>query len=80
MKIKMKLILNILLHYEKYRKMVGYKVRIIKNDSLKRYDKYIDTIGYVLDFEFYNFDKPIIVKLNDKSEKCFAINELEVLK
>lgn len=80
MKYKFKIILNVLLHYGKYRKMVGRSVRILKNNGLKQYDKYIGTIGYVLDFEFYRIEKPIIVRLNDGSEKLFAINELEVLK
>ena len=77
MKIKIKLILNILLHYKRYRKIVGHKVRILKNNGLAYYDKFIGTEGYVLDFEFYRFDKPIIVKLNDKTEKCFSFSEIE---
>lgn len=79
MKYKIKIILNVLLHYGKYRKIVGHKVRILKNNGLTYYDKFIGTEGYVLDFEFYRFDKPIIVRLNDKTEKCFALNEFEEL-
>lgn len=77
MKIKIKLILNILLHYGKYQKILGHKIKIVKNDGLKKYDKYINTYGFVVDFEFYRFDKPVIIRLNDKTEKCFSFDEIE---
>lgn len=77
MKIKIKLILNILFHYGKYRKIVCYKVRILKNNGLAYYDKFVGTDGYVVGFEFFRFDKPIIVRLNDGTEKCFSFDEIE---
>lgn len=73
--------LNVLLHYKKYKKLLGEQVKIIKNDGLAQYSKLIGEIGFVTDFEYVNFEKPIIVwfpKL--KKEYCFAINELELYK
>lgn len=70
--------LNVLLHYGKYRKIVGEQVKIVKNDGLEKYNKLVGQIGYVCDFEFENFKKPIIVHFPKlKNEYCFAINELE---
>lgn len=80
MKYKFKIILNVLLHYGKYRKMVGRNVRILKNNGLIKYNKLIGETGHVIGFEFYRIEKPIIVKFNNNEELCFAPNELEVLK
>ena len=64
--------------YGKYKKLLGYRVRIIKNNGLSQYNKLVREIGYVYDFEFENFDKPIIVHFPKiKKEYCFAIDELE---
>lgn len=75
---KLGICLNVLFHYGKYKKLLGCKVRIIKNDSLSQYNKLIGEIGYVCDFEFINFSKPIIVYFPKlKKAYCFAIDEFE---
>ena len=69
--------LNVLLHYGKYRKIVGYKVRI---KEISDYPLLVGEIGYVYDFEYRNFDKPIIIYFpKTKKQYCFAINEIERL-
>ena len=75
---KLEICLNVLLQYGKYKKLLGYNVRIIKNDGLSKYNKLIGEIGYVCNFEFENYEKPIIVHFPKlKKEYCFAIDELE---
>lgn len=75
---KLGICLNVLLHYGEYKKLLGYRVRIIKNDGSSQYNMLIGKIGYVYDFEFENFDKPIIVHFPKiKKEYCFAIDELK---
>lgn len=75
---KLGICLNVLFHYGKYKKLLGYKVRIIKNDGLSQYSMLVGEIGYVCDFEFENFEKPIIVHFPKlKKEYCFTIDELE---
>ena len=49
---KIKICLNVLLHYSKYKKLVGEQVKIIKNDGLPQYTNLIGEIGYVCDLEF----------------------------
>lgn len=72
--------LNVLLHYGKYRKLVGEQVKIIKNDGLEQYNMLIGEIGYVHSFEYENFKKPIIIHFpKTKKQYCFAINELEII-
>jgi len=68
--------LNVLLHYGQYKKLVGLPIIIRKNDGLEKYDKLIGKTGYVVDFEYTNFDKPLIVRI-DKKEYCFSSNEIE---
>ena len=69
--------LNVLLHYGKYRKIVGYKVRI---KEIADYPCLVGEIGYVYDFEYRNFSKPIIIHFpKTKKQYCFAINEIERL-
>ena len=69
--------LNVLLHYGKYRKIVGYKVRI---KEIADYPLLVVEIGYVYDFEYCNFSKPIIIHFpKTKKQYCFAINEIERL-
>lgn len=76
---KIKICLNVLLHYSKYCELVGKQVEIIENNSLQQYSKLIGEIGYVYDFEFENFEKPIIIHFPKiKREYCFSIEELEV--
>ena len=73
--------LNVLLHYGKYRKIVGEHVRIIKNDGLEKYNKLIGEVGYVYGFEFENFTNPIVIHFPKISkEYCFALNEFEIFK
>ena len=76
---KLAICLNVLLHYDNYKKLVGRQVEIIKNDGLPKYDDLIGKIGYVYDFEFVNFKKPLIVHFPKTKEKyCFGINELKL--
>ena len=78
-KSKLKICLNVLLHYSKYRKIVGEQVKIVKNDGLEQYSMLVGEIGYVCSFEFENFKKPIIVYFPKiKKEYCFSLDELEV--
>ena len=78
---KIKICLNVLLHYGEYKKLLGYRVRIIKNDGLSQYDMLVGEIGYVYDFEFENFDKPLIVHFpKTKKEYCFGIDELKLFR
>lgn len=76
---KIRIYLNVLLHYSKYCKLVGNEVKIVKNNELEKYNQLIGEIGYVYDFEFENFEKPIKVCFpKNKKEYCFSIDELEV--
>lgn len=78
-KSKLKICLNVLLHYSKYRKIVGEQVKIVKNYGLEQYSMLVGEIGYVCNFEFENFKKPIIVHFpKTKKEYCFSLYELEV--
>lgn len=78
---KIKIFLNILLHYSKYKKLVGEQVEIIKNDGLQQYNNLIGEIGYVCNFEFENFEKPLIVHFpKTKKEYCFGIDELKLFR
>ena len=78
---KLGICLNVLLHYNKYKKLVGEQVEIIKNDGLSKYDDLIGKIGYVCDFEFENFEKPLIVHFPKiKKEYCFGIDELKLFR
>lgn len=78
-KSKLKICLNVLLHYGKYRRIVGEQVKIVKNNGLEQYNMLIGEIGYVYSFEFENFKKPIIVHFpKTKKEYCFSIDELEI--
>lgn len=78
-KSKLKICLNVLLHYSKYRKIVGEPVKIIKNDGLEKYNILIGQVGYVRDFQFQNLNKPIIVRFpKTKKEYCFSLDELEI--
>jgi hypothetical protein len=73
--------LNVLLHYGKYRKIVGEQVEIIKNNGLDKYNKLIGKIGFVKGFEYENFKKPIIIYFpKTKEQYCFAINEIKIFK
>ena len=72
--------LNVLLHYGKYRKLVGEQVKIIKNDGLEQYSILVGEIGYVYGFEYENFEKPIIIHFpKTKKQYCFALKELEII-
>ncbi len=78
---KLGICLNVLLHYNKYNKLVGRQVEIIKNDGLSKYDDLIGEIGYVCNFEFENFKKPLIVHFpKTKKEYCFGIDELKLFR
>lgn len=71
---KIKIILNVLLHYAKYRKIVGEFVKIIDG-------KYKNEIGYVYYFEFENFKFPYIIHFPKTGEEfCYNINEFKILK
>lgn len=73
--------LNVLLHYKKYKKLLGRQVKVIKNDGLEKYSKLVGKVGFVADFEYINFKKPIIVWFpNQEKEYCFGIDELELCK
>lgn len=75
---KLKIILNVLLHYNKYEKLIGEQVKIIKNNGLKKYDKLIGEIGVVYDFEYVNFKKPFIIWFPTLNKKyCFSLNEFK---
>ncbi len=70
--------LNVLLHYKKYKKLLGEQVTVVKNDGLDQYNNLIGEQGFVTDFEYVNFEKPIIVWFPKiKKEYCFAIKELK---
>lgn len=80
---KLGICLNVLLHYGKYEKLLGEQVRIIKNDGLDQYNMLIGTTGFVTDFEYRNFSKPIIVTFwenKQQRELCFNAKELETIK
>ena len=73
--------LNVLLHYDKDKKLLGKQVKISKNDSLEKYNILIGDIGYVYNFEYKNFEKPIIIYFpKDNRQLCFSINEFEIFK
>ena len=67
---KLGICLNVLLHYGKYKKLLGEQVKVIKNDGLPQYANLINEVGYVSDFEYRNFEKPIIITGTKKFE-CF---------
>lgn len=78
---KAKICLNVLLHYGKYKKLVGEQVEIIKNDDLSQYSNLIGEVGYVCNFEFENFEKPLIVHFPKiKRDYCFGIDELKLFR
>lgn len=78
---KLGICLNVLLHYNKYKKLVGEQVEIIKNDGLSKYNDLVGKVGYVCDFEFENFAKPLIVHFpKTKKEYCFGIDELKLFR
>lgn len=75
---RFKIIMNVLLHYKKYKKLLGLQVVIKSNKGLRKYDKYIGKIGVVDKFEFYNFKFPIIVWFPKTDEHyCFSLKEIE---
>ena len=77
---KLRICLNVLLHYGKYKKIVGQPVKIIKNDGLTKYNNIVGKIGVVTDFEYANFNKPIVVYfVSKRKEYCFSIDELEII-
>ena len=47
---KLGICLNVLLHYGKYKKLLGEQVKVIKNDGLPQYANLINEVGYVSDF------------------------------
>lgn len=77
LKQELKIILNILLNYRKYRKIVGSFV-CIKTSSKSSYR---GEMGYVYSFEFENLKYPIVVRMcsdvNRGKEICCSIKELE---
>lgn len=78
---KIKICLNVLLHYNRYKKLVGEQVEIIKNDGLSQYNNLIGEIGYVRNFEFENFEKPLIVRFPKMGrDYCFGIDELKLFR
>lgn len=78
---KTKICLNVLLHYGKYKKLVGEQVEIIENDDLPQYSNLIGEVGYVYNFEFENFEKPLIVHFPKiKRDYCFGIDELKLFR
>lgn len=77
---KLGICLNILLHYGKYQKIVGKRVKIVKNEGLPKYNNIVGKIGVVTDFEYINFSKPIVVYFaNKRKEYCFSFDELEIV-
>ena len=75
--------LNVLLHYGRYKKLLGEQVKVIKNDGLPQYANLINEVGYVSDFEYRNFEKPIIItffKNNNTKSYCFSLKEIERIK
>lgn len=70
---EMEIILNVLLHYRKYRKLLGKKVNV--NTGQKERE-----IGWVYGFEFDNFKYPIQVRFSDNVVLCYSIKELEEVK
>ncbi len=80
---KLGICLNVLLHYGKYKKLLGEQVKVIKNDGLPQYANLINEVGYVSDFEYRNFEKPIIItffKNNNTKSYCFSLKEIERIK
>lgn len=78
---KTKICLNVMKNYDKYKKLLGEQVRIIKNDGLEKYDKFIGKIGIVTSFEFVNFEKPLIITFfkgdGNPQQYCFGFDEIE---
>lgn len=78
---KIRICLNVLLHYSKYKELVGEQVEIIKNDGLPQYTNLIGEIGYVCNFEFENFQKPVMVHFPEMGrDYCFGIDELKLFR
>ena len=67
---EIKIILNVLLHYRKYRKILGNKVSVDRRQKERE-------IGWVYGFEFDNFKYPIQVMFSDNVVLCYSIKELE---
>lgn len=77
---KLGIILNVLLHYGKYEKLLGSQVKIVKNNSKEKYNDYIGKIGIVSGFEYKNFANPLIIMFftnGTSKDLCFSFNEIE---
>lgn len=55
----------------------GYRVKVVKNNGLKKYDKYIGKVGVYDGLEYWNKEKPFRVDFLDGTCLCFSENELE---
>lgn len=77
---KLGIILNVLLHYGKYEKLLGSRVKIVRNNGKEKYNDYIGKTGIVSGFEYRNFSNPLIITFfTNKTSKClcFSFNEIE---
>ena len=55
----------------------GYRVKVVKNNGLKKYDKYIGKVGIYDGLEYWNKEKPCRVDFLDGTCLCFSEDELE---
>lgn len=55
----------------------GYRVKVIKNNGLKKYDKFIGKIGIYDGLEYWNKEKPFRVDFFEDGKFCFSEDELE---
>lgn len=55
----------------------GYRVKVVKNNGLKKYDKYIGKVGIYDGLEYWNKEKPFRVDFLDGTGLCFSEDELE---
>ena len=54
-----------------------HRVKVIKNDGLKKYDEYIGKIGFYDGLEYWNKEKPFRVDFFEDGKLCFSEDELE---
>ena len=66
------------------KKILGERVKIIKNEGLEKYDKLIGNVGVVTSFEFVNVKKPLIITFfkgdGNPQQYCFGFDEIQELK
>ena len=55
----------------------GHRVRVIKNNGYKKYEKYVGKIGIYDGLEYWNKEKPFRVDFFEDGTLCFSADELE---